>query len=65
MADLHGVQTAKDGPPFLFVGFDTQSFNPFDDADKARVLPQLRASTATRTMSPFKPPGWTVLYTCA
>ena len=56
MADLHVVQTAKDGPPFLFVGFDTQSFNPFDDVDKARALPQLRASTATRTMSPSNLP---------
>jgi len=65
MADLHVVQTAKDGPLFLFVVFDTQSFNPFDDADKARVLPQLCASTATRTMSPFKPPCRTVLYTYA
>jgi len=38
----HVTQTAEDGPPFLCVGFDAQSFKPIDHADMvARVLPQL------------------------
>jgi len=39
--------------------------SPFDDADMARVLQQIRASIATCTTTPFKPPSRTVLYICA
>jgi len=47
------TQPKMDLPSFVSILTHTFS-SPFDDADMTRVLPPLRASTATRTMTPLQ-----------